>query len=52
MLRFLAARIAWTVVLFWSMTLFTFIVFFVVPAAAGARTGRGGNADPIDIRDS
>ena len=52
MLGFLAARIAWTAVLFLVVTLFTFIVFFVVPQPQVRAPGRGGNTDPIDIRDS
>ncbi|HZW40676.1 MAG TPA: ABC transporter permease [Agromyces sp.] len=52
MVLFLAARFAWTVVLFLVITLFTFVVFFVVPQPQVRAPGRGGNTDPIDIRDS
>jgi peptide/nickel transport system permease protein len=52
MFRFLVARMAWTVVLFLVITLFTFIVFFVVPQPQVRAPGRGGNTDPVDIRDS
>jgi peptide/nickel transport system permease protein len=52
MLRFLAARIAWTGVLFLVVTLFTFIVFFVVPQPQVRLQGRAGNADEANIRNS
>src|SRR5215203_7329266 len=52
MLGFIAARIAWTGVLFLVITLFTFVVFFVVPQPHVRAPGRGGNTDPVDIRDS
>src|SRR5215204_159655 len=52
MVLFLAARLAWTVVLFLVITLFTFVVFFVVPQPQVRAPGRGGNTDPLDIRDS
>jgi peptide/nickel transport system permease protein len=52
MFAFLVARIAWTCVLFLVITLFTFVVFFVIPQPAVRAPGRGGNADPLDIRDS
>jgi peptide/nickel transport system permease protein len=51
MLRFLAARIAWSCVLFFVVTLFVFVVFFVIPQPR-ISIGRGENADPADIRDS
>jgi peptide/nickel transport system permease protein len=52
MLRFLAARIAWTGVLFLVVTLFTFIVFFVVPQPQVRLPGRAGNVDDPNIRNS
>lgn len=52
MLRFLAARIAWTGVLFLVVTLFTFVIFFVVPQPEVRLRGRAGNADDANIRNS
>jgi peptide/nickel transport system permease protein len=52
MFGWLVARIAWTCVLFLVITLFTFVVFFVVPQPQVRAPGRGGNTDPLDIRDS
>jgi peptide/nickel transport system permease protein len=52
MLRFLVARVAWAGVLFLVISLFTFVVFFLMPQPKVSGPGRGGNADDIDIRDS
>ena len=52
MLRFVAVRIAWTGVLFLIVTLFTFVVFFVVPTQQVRLPGRGGNSDDANIRNS
>jgi peptide/nickel transport system permease protein len=50
--RFVIARLLASVVLFFAVTLFVFIVFFVVPQPRVKGPGRGGNADELDIRDS
>ena len=52
MLRFLVARVVWAVVLFLVISLFTFVVFFLLPQPKVRGPGRGGNADDVDIRDS
>lgn len=50
--RFVIARLSASVVLFFAVTLFVFIVFFVMPQPRIKGPGRGGNADDLDIRDS
>ena len=50
--RFVVARLLTSVLLFFAVTLFVFIVFFIVPQPRVKGPGRGGNADEIDIRDS
>jgi peptide/nickel transport system permease protein len=50
-LRFLLARLAWAVVLFWAITVFTFVLFFVLPQPQIDLPGRGGE-DEIDTRDA
>jgi peptide/nickel transport system permease protein len=50
--RFVIARLLASVVLFFAVTLFVFIVFFVMPQPRVKGPGRGGNADDVDIRDS
>ena len=50
--RFVIARLVTSVFLFFAVTLFVFIVFFVIPQPRVKGPGRGGNADEVDIRDS
>ncbi len=50
--RFVIARVLTSVLLFFAVTLFVFIVFFVMPQPRVKGPGRGGNADDYDIRDS
>jgi peptide/nickel transport system permease protein len=52
LLRFVIARIAWACVLFLVITLFTFVVFFVIPSPQVKRPGRGQVTDIADIRNS
>jgi peptide/nickel transport system permease protein len=52
MVRFVLARLLSMVVLFFAITLFVFIVFFVLPQAQIRYQGRGGNASDYDIRNS
>ena len=52
MLRFLVARVLWAGVLFLVISLFTFVVFFMIPQPKVRAPGRGGNADTEDIRNS
>ena len=51
MLRFLVARVAWAVVLFLVISLFTFVVFFLLPQPKVRGPGKGADTE-IDIRDS
>ena len=50
--RFMIARVSTSVFLFFAVTLFVFIVFFVIPQPRVKGPGRGGVADEVDIRDS
>jgi peptide/nickel transport system permease protein len=50
--RFIVARLLASAFLFFAVTLFVFIVFFVMPQPRVIGPGRGGNADEHDIRDS
>jgi peptide/nickel transport system permease protein len=52
LLRFVVARLLWGFVLFLAITLFTFVVFFVIPQPHVRLQGRGQNADEADIRNS
>jgi peptide/nickel transport system permease protein len=52
MWRFVIARLLASIFLFFAVTLFVFIVFFVMPQPRVKGPGRGGNADELDIRDS
>src|ERR1041385_8454632 len=52
MARFVLARLATSVVLFFAVTLFFFIVFFVMPQPTIRAPGRGGNASDFDIHNS
>jgi peptide/nickel transport system permease protein len=52
MLRFVLARTVWAGVLFLVITMFTFVVFFLLPQPQVRQPGRGGNADEADIRNS
>lgn len=51
MLRYLIARLAWGLVLLWAITVFTFVLFFVLPQPQIDLPGRGGE-DEVDIRDA
>jgi peptide/nickel transport system permease protein len=50
MARFVVARLVASVVLFFAVTLFVFIVFFVMPQPTVRARGRGANATDYDIR--
>src|SRR5438045_2091787 len=52
MARFVIARLGTSVVLFLAVTLFVFIVFFVMPQPTIRAPGRGGNASEDDIHNS
>ena len=52
MARFVVARLFSSVVLFFAVTLFVFIVFFVMPQPTIRAPGRGGNASDFDIHNS
>jgi peptide/nickel transport system permease protein len=51
MLRFMVARVAWAAVLFLVISLFTFVVFFLIPQPTVRGPGKGADTE-IDIRDS
>jgi peptide/nickel transport system permease protein len=52
MARFVVARLFSMVVLFFAVTLFVFIVFFVMPQPSIRQLGRGGNAGEFDIHNA
>ena len=52
MLRFVIARCAWGVILFFAITLFTFVVFFLLPQPHVKAPGRGQTIGELDIRNS
>src|SRR5262245_41738197 len=52
MARFVVARLLSLVVLFFAITLFVFIVFFVMPQPQIRQLGRGGNASEFDIHNA
>ena len=52
MARFVVARLLSLVVLFFAITLFVFIVFFVMPQPQTQVLGRGGNASDYDIHNA
>jgi peptide/nickel transport system permease protein len=52
MARFVVARLFSLVVLFFAITLFVFIVFFVMPQPTTRQLGRGGNASDYDIHNA
>jgi peptide/nickel transport system permease protein len=52
MLRFVIARLAWGVVLFFAITIFTFVVFFLLPQPHVNQRGRGETIGELDIRNS
>ena len=52
MARFVVARLFSLVVLFFAITLFVFIVFFVMPQPSIRQLGRGGNASEFDIHNA
>jgi peptide/nickel transport system permease protein len=50
-LRYVLARLAWAVVLFWAITVFTFVLFFVLPQPQVDLPGRAGQ-DEVNTRDA
>src|SRR6187397_666589 len=52
MVRFVVARLFSSVVLFFAVTLFVFVVFFILPSPQVRTQGRGGNASDADIRNA
>ena len=52
MARFIVARLLSSFVLFFAVTLFVFIVFFVMPQPTIRQLGRGGNASDYDIHNA
>jgi peptide/nickel transport system permease protein len=52
MARFIVARIASSIVLLFAVTLFVFIIFFVMPQPSIRQLGRGGNASEYDIHNA
>src|SRR6266508_473239 len=50
--RFIAARLVVSVLLFLALTLFVFVIFFVMPQPAVRQLGRGQVASEYDLRDS
>src|SRR3954469_17724036 len=52
MARFIVARILSSILLFFAVTLFVFIVFFVMPQPQIRQLGRGGNASDYDIHNA
>lgn len=52
MARFVLARLLTSVVLFFAVTLFVFVVFFVLPQPQVRAPGKGQTASEYDIRDS
>jgi peptide/nickel transport system permease protein len=49
--RYVLARLAWAVVLFWAITVFTFVLFFVLPQPQIDLPGRSGQ-DDVNTRDA
>ncbi len=52
MARFAIARLLTSVLLFFAVTLFVFVVFFVMPQPRVRGPGRGENGEELSIRDS
>ncbi len=52
MARFVIARLAASIILFFAVTLFVFIVFFVMPQPRVRGPGQGEAADELSIRDA
>jgi peptide/nickel transport system permease protein len=52
MARFVIARIGVSILLFLALTLFVFVIFFVMPKPAVRQLGRGQVASEYDLRDS
>jgi peptide/nickel transport system permease protein len=52
MARFVVARLFSLAILFFAITLFVFIVFFVMPQPSIRQLGRGGNAGEFDIHNA
>jgi peptide/nickel transport system permease protein len=50
-LRYVFARLVWAVVLFWAITVFTFVLFFVLPQPQIQLPGRSGQ-DDVNTRDA
>ncbi|MHB8642502.1 MAG: ABC transporter permease [Gaiellaceae bacterium] len=50
--RFIVARLFVSVLLFLALTLFVFVIFFVMPQPAVRQLGRGQVASEYDLRDS
>jgi peptide/nickel transport system permease protein len=50
-LRYVLARLVWAVVLFWAITVFTFVLFFVLPQPQIQLPGRAGQ-DEVNTRDA
>jgi peptide/nickel transport system permease protein len=49
--RYVLTRLAWAVVLFWAITVFTFVLFFVLPQPQVDLPGRSGQ-DDVNTRDA
>jgi len=52
MARFVIARLCVSILLFLALTLFVFVIFFVMPKPAVRQLGRGQVASEYDLRDS
>src|SRR3954470_14910613 len=52
MARFVIGRLLASIFLYFAITLFVFVVFFVMPQPTVRAPGRGGNASDYDIRNS
>jgi len=52
MARFVIARLLASIFLYFAITLFVFVVFFVMPQPTIRAPGRGGNASDYDIHNS
>jgi ABC-type dipeptide/oligopeptide/nickel transport system permease component len=52
MARFIVARLFSAILLFFAVTLFVFIVFFVMPQPQIRQLGRGGGASEYDIHNA
>ena len=52
MARFVLARLFSSALLFFAVTLFVFVVFFVIPQPRVRGPGQGETAESLSIRDS